>query len=159
MERFKVMERQAKTKAFSKEGLAAASQISPREKERMRIRVWLNDSVNTLNMQIEGCDWMPMVYHTQCKLTLYRHRYEAEIELASSGKKGKKGKSSISEKETRLLEVIERHRFHIGKLEMLMRMIDKGSETDPDLDMRIEEALTEDLRYFDPFGPAKNFWF
>jgi hypothetical protein len=54
MERFKVMERQAKTKAFSKEGLAAAAMVDPREKERNRIREWLNDSVNSLNMQIEG---------------------------------------------------------------------------------------------------------
>jgi hypothetical protein len=29
---------------------------------------------------------------------------------------------------------------------MLMRMIDKCAETDPDLDKRIEEALSDDLR-------------
>mmetsp|Transcript_29929 Transcript_29929/g.89526 ORF Transcript_29929/g.89526 Transcript_29929/m.89526 type:complete len:587 (-) Transcript_29929:1613-3373(-) len=126
MERFKVMERQAKTKAFSKEGLAAAAVVDPRQKERNRIRDWLNDAVNTLKLQIDG--------------------YEAEIEMASSGKKSKK--KSPSEKEARLKEFIERHEFHISKLEMLMRMIDKSAADDPDLDKRIEEAISEDLQYY-----------
>jgi CCR4-NOT transcriptional regulation complex NOT5 subunit len=76
--------------------------------------------------------------HTHCS-------FEAEIELGSSGKKSKK-KSGPSDKEARLKEVIERHQHHITKLEMLMRMIDKCAETDPDLDKRIEEALSDDLR-------------
>ena len=53
MERFKVIERETKTKAFSKEGLAAAAKVDPREKERNEVREWLNECVNDLNMQME----------------------------------------------------------------------------------------------------------
>jgi len=47
MERFKVIERETKTKAYSKEGLGAATKVDPREKEKEDITTWLSVSRNT----------------------------------------------------------------------------------------------------------------
>ena len=41
MERFKVCEKEFKTKAFSKEGLSQAPKEDPKEKERNRVRKWV----------------------------------------------------------------------------------------------------------------------
>jgi len=44
MERFKVIERETKTKAYSKEGLGAATKVDPKEKEKEEITAWLSVS-------------------------------------------------------------------------------------------------------------------
>jgi len=41
MERFKVIEREAKIKAYSKEGLGTTGKVDPKEKEKEEIRAWL----------------------------------------------------------------------------------------------------------------------
>ncbi len=52
MERFKVCEKEMKTKAFSKEGLGQSAKQDPRERARAEIREWLNSTVDTLNLQV-----------------------------------------------------------------------------------------------------------
>jgi len=52
MERFKVVERETKTKAYSKEGLGAAQKLDPAQKERDEMREWLSASIETLNYQV-----------------------------------------------------------------------------------------------------------
>ncbi len=42
MERFKVVERETKTKAYSKEGLGAAAKLDPQQKEKDEITAWLS---------------------------------------------------------------------------------------------------------------------
>jgi len=42
MERFKVIERETKTKAYSKEGLGAATKVDPKEREKEEITIWLS---------------------------------------------------------------------------------------------------------------------
>lgn len=44
MERFKVVERETKTKAYSKEGLGAAAKLDPAQREREDVVLWLNVS-------------------------------------------------------------------------------------------------------------------
>ena len=73
MERFKVVEKETKTKAFSKEGLGAATKIDPAVQQRAEARSWLNDSVDQLSQQID--------------------KFEAEIESIGKGAK-KKSKPS-----------------------------------------------------------------
>lgn len=90
MERFKIIERETKTKAFSKEGLAAAAKVDPRDKERNAVRDWLNECVDNLKIQIDQA--------------------EAEIEAASSKKK----KSRPNADTETLNERIKRHNYHIG---------------------------------------------
>lgn len=53
MERFKVVERETKTKAYSKEGLGAAQKLDPAQKEREEVSNWLANSIDTLNLQVQ----------------------------------------------------------------------------------------------------------
>lgn len=64
MERFKICEKEAKTKAFSKEGLGAASRLDPKERQKQEMRDWLSQVVDTLDTQVGaggsagvGMDW------------------------------------------------------------------------------------------------------
>lgn len=52
MERFKVVERETKTKAYSKEGLGAAQKLDPAQKEREEVSNWLANSIDALNLQV-----------------------------------------------------------------------------------------------------------
>ena len=52
MERFKIVERETKTKAYSKEGLGAAQKLDPQQKERDEIIMWLSNCIDGLNMQV-----------------------------------------------------------------------------------------------------------
>lgn len=54
MERFKVVERETKTKAYSKEGLGAAQKLDPAQKERDEIQQWLVASIDQLNVQVNN---------------------------------------------------------------------------------------------------------
>lgn len=45
-------EKEAKTKAFSKEGLGAASRMDPKEKQKQDMRDWLGSVVDTLDTQV-----------------------------------------------------------------------------------------------------------
>ena len=54
MERFKVVERETKTKAYSKEGLGAAQKLDPAQKEREEVSNWLANSIDTLNLQVKS---------------------------------------------------------------------------------------------------------
>jgi CCR4-NOT transcription complex subunit 3 len=106
MERFKVVERETKTKAYSKEGLGAAQKLDPTTKEREDLNNWLMSSIDALQLQMD--------------------QFESEIELILAAKKKRLDK----DKQDRLDElktVLERHRFHSGKLETLMRMLDNLS--------------------------------
>ncbi|XP_018573948.1 CCR4-NOT transcription complex subunit 3 [Anoplophora glabripennis] len=106
MERFKVVERETKTKAYSKEGLGAAQKLDPAQKERDEIQHWLVSSIDQLNIQTDS--------------------FESEIELLLSNKKKKLDKDK-QERMDELKSRLERHRFHIRKLETLLRMLDNMS--------------------------------
>lgn len=54
MERFKVVERETKTKAYSKEGLGAAQKLDPAQKEREEMSSWLVSSIDALNLQVRA---------------------------------------------------------------------------------------------------------
>ena len=73
MERFKVVERETKTKTFSKEGLSLAAKLDPAEKAKMEVRDWINSCTERLNMQID--------------------QFEAEIEQLNGKKKKKADKA------------------------------------------------------------------
>jgi len=124
MERFKIIERETKTKAFSKEGLAAAAKVDPRQKERNATREWLNSCCDELKQQVE--------------------QLEAEIENMSTGKK-KKSKAN-DERTDQINEQIGRHNFHVQKFEMLMRLLDQGEHEG--LDRQIKDNLEDDIRYY-----------
>jgi CCR4-NOT transcription complex subunit 3 len=95
MERFKVCEKETKTKAFSKEGLGQQPKTDPRERARGEAREWLNRVVDDLNTQLDT--------------------FEAEVEGLSTAKKGKQKPARL----THLEESVLRHKEHITKLEQV----------------------------------------
>lgn len=120
MEKFKAVEKEMKTKAFSKEGLSAAAKLDPKEKEKLEVCQFLSNMVEELERQIE---------------TL-----EAEEEaLQATVKKGKKDTG----KADRLAEIgrlTERHKWHQGKLELLLRSLENGN-VDTDQVHDLEESI------------------
>ncbi|XP_062255355.1 CCR4-NOT transcription complex subunit 3a isoform X2 [Platichthys flesus] len=106
MERFKVVERETKTKAYSKEGLGLAQKVDPAQREKEETGTWLTNTIDTLNMQVD--------------------QFESEVESLSVVTKKKKG-GNDQERVEELKRQIERHRFHIRMLETILRMLDNDS--------------------------------
>lgn len=122
MELFKAVEKAMKTKAFSKEGLSAATKLDPKERARAETCEFLSEMVDALDRQLE-----PL---------------EAEREsLQATIKKGKK-----ATKEERIQEIdriFERHRWHQEKLESIRRALENGGLETEDVD-----KLEDNIRYY-----------
>lgn len=52
MERFKLCEKEAKMKQFSKVALGLADKLDPREQAKAESREWINNTVDSLNAQV-----------------------------------------------------------------------------------------------------------
>jgi CCR4-NOT transcription complex subunit 3 len=76
MERFKVVERETKTKAYSKEGLGQVSKVDPEQRKKEEVRYWLTSGIEKLDRQID--------------------EFEAEIESLYAGSKKKKLDRDVS---------------------------------------------------------------
>lgn len=113
MERFKAVEKEAKTKAFSKEGLGAAGRLDPRERQKAEMRDWLNTTVESLNTQLE--------------------EFDAELEGMAGQKSGKKG-GKPPLRLAHLEESCARHRQHITRLEQMLRLLDNDAISPDDVD-------------------------
>lgn len=109
MERFKLVEKEAKTKSFSKEGLNRSA-MDPKERAKAEMRDWLTSTVDSLNTQIE--------------------EFEAEAEAAATLKKGKKPAPRVVHME----ESIARHRQHIVRLEQILRLLDNDAMAAEDVE-------------------------
>ncbi|XP_039269228.2 CCR4-NOT transcription complex subunit 3-like [Styela clava] len=123
MERFKVVERETKTKAYSKEGLGLAAKIDPAQKEREETMQWLQHTIDKLGLQVEI--------------------FESRIESNSSHSRKKKIDGEKQKQNDEMKAHVERHKFHINKLETLMRMLDNQTITSE----RIME-LQDDLEFY-----------
>lgn len=123
MERFKAVEKEMKTKAYSKEGLSAAAKLDPKEKEKLEACQFLSSMVEELERQIEAI--------------------EAEAEsLQVNLRKGKKDNSK-AERVAEIERITERHKWHQGKLELILRLLENGSlQTDQVVD------LQESIKYY-----------
>lgn len=117
MERFKICEKETKTKAFSKEGLGQQPKTDPKEKAKSETRDWLNTVVGELETQIDI--------------------FEAEIE-GLSVKKGKTKPPRLTHLETS----ITRHKAHIIKLELILRLLD-NDELSPEQVNDVKEFLDD----------------
>jgi len=112
MERFKAVEKEMKTKAFSKEGLLAAAKLDPKEKEKLEVCQFLSNMVEELDRQIETI--------------------EAEIEGLQANIKKSKKDSSRGDRVVELEKTTERHKWHQNKLELLLRALENGGvEAEP----------------------------
>ncbi|KAG7096670.1 hypothetical protein E1B28_004084 [Marasmius oreades] len=131
MEKFKACEKEMKTKAFSKEGLIAAARLDPKEQEKEEEVSWLQTKVEELQMQVEQA--------------------EAEIEsLQGTGKKRNKAGSSARLDELEHLN--ERRKWHISRLEIILRLLNNGS-----LPPEKVADLHEDVSYFVESNTEEDF--
>lgn len=122
MERFKVVERETKTKAYSKEGLGAAQKLDPAQRIKDDVRSWLNQSISALQIQTE--------------------KLESEIESLLAGKKKRLDKDK-QDRNDELQAILKRHRFHVKKLEMLLRMLDNDG-----VDVELIRRIKDDVEYY-----------
>ncbi|KAG0364115.1 Not1 N-terminal domain, CCR4-Not complex component-domain-containing protein [Gamsiella multidivaricata] len=131
MERFKAIEKEMKTKAYSREGLIMSGRLDPKEKEKAETCSWVTEKVEALNIQVEGL--------------------EAEVEtLQAITKKGKNNPNK--ERILELEEKIERHKWHQGRLELILRLLENGQiESDKVI------AIQEDVNYYVDENMDDNF--
>jgi CCR4-NOT transcription complex subunit 3 len=116
MEGFKVCERETKTKAFSKEGLAT-NKTDPAARAKAKTTGWIKNSIQELQDQVEQLE------------------FDIENEANGGGagvasKRGKKGRGEGGEREERM----RRNQYHILKLESLLRVLEMGELEPEDVD-------------------------
>lgn len=123
MEQFKAVEKEMKTKAYSKEGLSAASRLDPKEKEKVETCDFLSNMVDELQQKIEAMEAEEETLHAQMK----------------RGKKDVNKTNRLSD----LSRITERHKWHVNKLELLLRSLQNGNvETHQVLDLK------ESIKYY-----------
>jgi CCR4-NOT transcription complex subunit 3 len=124
MEKFKACEKEMKTKAFSKEGLIQSAKLDPKAQEKLEQTQWLQSCVEELLLQVETA--------------------EAEIETLQQGgrKKGKVG-ATAQDRLEELERLNERRKWHISRLEIMLRLLDNGTLTTEQV-----QGLKEDVNYF-----------
>lgn len=123
MEKFKACEKEMKTKAFSKEGLTQSAKLDPKQREKLEATQWLQTQVEELLLQVEQA--------------------EAEVEALQGGiKKKNKGGQQAERLET-LEHLNERRKWHISRLELILRLLDNGTMTAEKVN-----GLKDDVSYF-----------
>ncbi|TFY75339.1 hypothetical protein EWM64_g8673 [Hericium alpestre] len=133
MEKFKACEKEMKTKAFSKEGLIQSAKLDPEQQRKLEAAGWLATCVEELTLQVETA--------------------EAEIEsLQVGGRKKSKVGSSTAERLEELERLNERRKWHISRLEIMLRLLDNGTLT---ADRVL--GLKEDVDYFVESNPNDDF--
>ncbi|MED6167797.1 hypothetical protein PIB30_006077 [Stylosanthes scabra] len=136
MERFKICEKETKTKAFSKEGLGQQPKTDPKEKAKSETRDWLNNVVGELESQIDS--------------------FEAELE-GLSVKKGKNRPPRLTHLETS----ITRHKAHIKKCEFILRLLD-NDELSPeqvnDVKDFLDDYVERNQEDFDEFSDVDELY-
>eukprot|EP00815_Leptocylindrus_aporus_P009002 CAMPEP_0116068328 /NCGR_PEP_ID=MMETSP0322-20121206/11589_1 /TAXON_ID=163516 /ORGANISM="Leptocylindrus danicus var. apora, Strain B651" /LENGTH=646 /DNA_ID=CAMNT_0003555405 /DNA_START=58 /DNA_END=1995 /DNA_ORIENTATION=+ len=119
MEQFKICEKETKTKTYSKEGLMRQEKLDPREEEKQKTISWIQEIIDQMQNLVDECD--------------------LEIERLSSGK-GKKTNRHKIEDQT---HTMDNHKFHITKLEGIMRLVNNDR-----LEAENVNELKEDLEYY-----------
>ena len=123
METFKIVERDSKTKAYSKEALGLPTKVDPAEKEKHDLRDWLNKTIESLNIEID--------------------KLEADVECLQAQTKKGKNKDRYQDKLDELQEFIKKHRWHTAHLEALLRMLDNDNIETVDV-----KNIQEDVNFY-----------
>jgi CCR4-NOT transcription complex subunit 3 len=132
MEQFKAVEKEMKTKAYSKEGLSAAQRLDPKEKERVECSEFLSNMVDELQLKIESLEAEEETLHAQMK-------------------KGKKD-TKKAERMGDISHTTERHKWHVNKLEFLNRSLQNGN-----LDVNAVQDLKESIKYYVEEGGTPDY--
>lgn len=123
MEKFKACEKEMKTKAFSKEGLTQSIKLDAKAQEKLEVTQWVQTQVEELLLQVEQA--------------------EAEIETLQGGGKRKKSGAAAAGRLEELEHLNERRKWHISRLEIILRLLDNGT-----LPTEKVQGLREDVSYF-----------
>jgi len=125
MEQFKICEKDTKTKAYSKEGLARDSKLDPKEALREEKRTWLNESLDKLHDLVDAV--------------------EAEREkVAGSSKNKSKNKEALERFDNR----VQKHKWHMAKLELIIKLLDND-----DLEPALVSGIQDSLDYYIESAP------
>jgi len=120
MERFKELEREMKTKAYSREGLQKSGRLSKEEQEQEDCKEWVQEKIDVIKDQQEAI--------------------EADIE-GLSGNTKKKAKNA--DKLAILEERLRMHKWHIEQLELIIRAVDNDV-----VEVEEVERIKDDIYFY-----------
>ena len=131
MEQFKAVEKEMKTKAYSKEGLSQNAKQDPKEKEREEL-----------------CDFLSAQLDEICQ---FLETLEAEEETLQVALKKNKRDTAKTDRLSDISTISERFKFHEGKLQLLLRALQNGNvDNQQILDIKEDvEYLVKDGREVD----------
>ena len=122
MEQFKAVEKEMKTKAYSKEGLSQNAKQDPEEKRREELCDFLSGQLDEIEQFIETLD--------------------AEQDTLQAAVKKKKNDSSKTGRLADIDVVLERFKWHESKIQLLLRSLQNGN-----VDNDQVEELKEGIEY------------
>ncbi|RMZ89973.1 hypothetical protein DV736_g2806, partial [Chaetothyriales sp. CBS 134916] len=108
METFKAVEKEMKTKAFSKEGLSQNVKMDPKEKERQELCDFLSDQVDEINR-------------------ILTEELEPEVSSLQVALKKKQRDTAKADKLAELENYTETYKFHESRLQLLLRSLQNGN--------------------------------
>ncbi|KAK6233061.1 hypothetical protein SCA6_003134 [Theobroma cacao] len=167
MERFKICEKETKTKAFSKEGLGQQPKTDPKEKAKSETRDWLNNVVGELESQIDnfeaelegltvkkGKTRPPRLVELKEKIHLLRlHTCLSGFDITFF--------FLFSSPQIHLESSITRHKAHIMKLELILRLLD-NDELSPeqvnDVKDFLDDYVERNQEDFDNFSEVDDLY-
>ena len=121
-----------KTKAYSKDGLAAAAKLDPKEQAKVEASDFLSGMIDDLEQQVE---------------TL-----EAEMESIQATMKKGRSQTAKAERIAEIERVIGRHKWHQKKQEMARRQLENGR-----VEAEQVNDLEETIRYYVTDGMNEDF--
>ena len=132
MELFKAVEKEMKTKAYSKEGLSQNAKQDPKEKERDELCDFL----------IEQLD----------EITRFLETIEAEEETLQVAVKKNKRDTGKNDRLSEIQVITERFKWHEGKLQLLLRSLQNGG-----VDNQQVLDIKDDIEYVMKEGKEADF--
>lgn len=132
MEQFKAVEKEMKTKAYSKEGLSQNIKQDPKERERDEICDFLVDQLD--------------------EITRFLEAIEAEEENLMVAVKKNKRDTNKADRLSDLSTVTERFKWHEGKIQLLLRALQNGN-----VDNQQVLDIKEDIEYLVKDGREAEF--
>lgn len=127
MEAFKQVEKEMKTKAFSKEGLSQSTKQDPKEREREELCDFLNDKLEEINQ-------------------LLTEELEAEASALQAGMKKKQKDNAKAERLAEIEAISDRYKWHESRLQLLLRALQNGNvenQSVQDIKAEIEEVVKD----------------
>ncbi|KAK5082009.1 general negative regulator of transcription subunit 5 [Lithohypha guttulata] len=127
MESFKAVEKEMKTKAFSKEGLSQNTKQDPKEKERDELCDFLNEKLEEINQFLT-------------------EELDAEATALQAGMKKKQKDNQKAERLAEIEAISERYKWHESRLQLLLRSLQNGNVDNQsvlDIKSDIEEVVRD----------------